>query len=105
MLVNPIRHLCRLRSLHLFCVFAVTRVAVAPRAVMERRLSSTDVCCVPFPSFEYRSLQGASVGKAQLPGQVCDTIHRVEMFRRLLIGLAAEEKHNTRHARRNDVLK
>src|SRR5207237_8923846 len=81
--------LCRLRSLHLFGVFAVTRVAVAPCTVMERLLRSSNLRAVAFPRLKHRSLQGAPIGKAQLPRQVRDTIHRVEMFRRLLIGLAA----------------
>src|SRR2546426_10096341 len=80
--------LCGLRF-HIFGVCAEARFAVAPRAVMERRLSSTNVCFVPFPSFEYRSLQGAAIGKAQLPRQVRESIHRVEMLGGLLIGLAA----------------
>ncbi len=66
--------LCGLRGFHLFRVFAEPRFAIAPRTVMEGRLRSTDVCCVAFPSFEDRSLQGASIGKAQLPRQVTDTI-------------------------------
>src|SRR5262249_53902167 len=56
--------LCSLRGFHLFGVFAEPRLAVAPRTVMECRLSGTDVCCVPFPGFEDWRLQGTPVGKA-----------------------------------------
>src|SRR5262245_51091115 len=63
--VSPIRRqLSGLRGFHFFGVFAEPRFAVAPRTMMERRLSSTDVCCVPFPGFQDRSLQGTPVGKA-----------------------------------------
>src|SRR5205823_14966272 len=80
--------LCGLRF-HILGIFAEARFAVAPRAVMERLLRSSNLRAVAFPCFKHRSLQGAPIGKAQLPRQVRDTIHRVEMFRRLLIGLAA----------------
>src|SRR5439155_25543914 len=83
-----------LRGFHILAVLAEARFAVAPRTVMECRLSSTDVGCVPFPSFEHRRLQGPPIGKTQLPRQVPHTIHRVEMFGGLLIGLAAREKYN-----------
>src|SRR5262249_32009609 len=68
---------CCFRGFHISGVFAKPRFAVAPRTMMECRLSSTNVCCVPFPGFEDRSLQGASIGKAQLPRQIPHTIHRV----------------------------
>src|SRR5262249_20484778 len=87
--IIPAPRSCSLRGFHLFAVFAEPRFAVAPCTMMECRLSSIDVCCVPFPSFEDRSLQGPAIGKAQLPWQIFHTIHRVEMFGRLLIGLAA----------------
>src|SRR5262249_47770929 len=93
----PASKLRGFRGFHLFGVLAETRFAIAPRAVMERRLSSTKVCFVPFPSFKDRSLQSAPIGKAQLPRQARHTIHRVQMLGGLLIGLAPREKYNTRH--------
>src|SRR5260370_37595059 len=74
--LSPRQTLCGLRGFHLFGVFAEPSVAIAPCTVMECCLSSTNVCCVPFPSFEDRSLQGAAIRKTQLPRQVPHTIHR-----------------------------
>src|SRR5439155_23947199 len=81
-----------LRALHRFSIFTEPRLAVAPGTMMKCLLRSSNVCCLAFPSLKHGSLQSTSVGKAQLPRQSLHPIHRIEMFRSLLIGLATGEK-------------
>ncbi len=65
---------------------------------MERLLRGGDIRRVAFPGFQYRSLQCAPVGEAQLPREIRKSIHRVEMFSGLLIALPAREKHESRNS-------
>jgi len=48
--------LCRLGGLHVFDVFAEARLAIAPRAVMERLLCLGQVRLITLPGFQHRGL-------------------------------------------------
>ena len=56
------------------------------------------------PRLLRRCLQRAAVGEGEVPRQVADLVHRVEMRGRLLVGLAAGEERDARHRARHAVL-
>src|SRR5437899_2689711 len=76
-----------LRGFHFCGVFTEARLAIAPGAVMECLLRLGDIRRIALPSFKHRSLQRAAERKTQLPWQIRQTIHGVEMFGGLLIAL------------------
>src|SRR6266480_2581333 len=92
---------CRLRGFHVFGVFAEPGLAVARGAMMKRLLGSSDIRRLAFPSFKHRRLQSAPEGKTQLPRQVRQTIHCVEMLGGLLISLPAGKEDKTGNSNGN----
>jgi len=74
---------------HIHFPLAERGEAVHPRPMSESLLGGADVFGLAFPCGLGCVLERSPVGECQLPGQVADLVHRVEMRGRLRVALAA----------------
>src|SRR4051794_33691307 len=70
------------------------------RAMRECTLACGIVLRLARPRLLRRGLEGAAVGEGEIPWQVADLVHHVEMSGRLLVGLAARQESDARHRAR-----
>jgi hypothetical protein len=70
---------------------------------MKRLLRVSNIRRIAFPGIEHRSLQSASIGKAQLPRHTTQRIHCIEVLGSFHITLSARKKDDSGDSRGHDV--
>src|SRR4029453_8446159 len=88
---------------HLARILPIARGAVTFGPLIEALLGRGDIGRVATPGFEHRPLHGTPIREAQGPRVLTHGIHGIEMLCGPFGTLAAREKHDPRHRRRDHL--